>query len=553
MDTQNSSRDFPGEYRLDVEDFGPIAKASVDLRPLTVFIGPSNTGKSYLAILLYAMHQIFGSGNPRLYGRRLRYLDQLLASIVKALRKPDGDASAMLYRLRDWIQYHFDEKSQDQMLLDLDSALESEGEYNVSTMQSRTSFPEDVDLYIRSELERTDVFAHDTEREIGRCFGIRKTSSLVRNSSKVSCATVELTIPRKDNAGFVRYEMRLHEDGIEFLAAIGGERSLSNDLDRIADLSSIAVYPAQYSLFHPREDVEYFEIDNLSFVLAGVVENVFTSLLRPLCRNAYYLPAGRTGLMGSNHVVASTLVQRATTAGLHSSPVVPSLSGVLADFLSQLIVVSGEPRPSRSDSSDDVEGTGEELARSLERNVLKGTVKMASMSRGYPSFDYHPHDWNEPLPLMRASSMVSELAPVVLYLRHLVEPDDVLIIEEPESHLHPGMQVEFTRQLAGLVRAGIRVIVTTHSEWVLQELANLVRASELSEGDRAGVAGGDVALEADQVGAWLFKPDATGEGSTVNEIPLDGESGLYPTDFEDVAVAMHNDWAEIFSRLGEAE
>ena len=33
MDTPNSSRDFPGEYRLDVEDFGPIAKASVDLRP----------------------------------------------------------------------------------------------------------------------------------------------------------------------------------------------------------------------------------------------------------------------------------------------------------------------------------------------------------------------------------------------------------------------------------------------------------------------------------------------------------------------------------------
>ena len=59
MDTPNASRDFPGEYRLDVKDFGPIAEASVDLRPLTVFIGPSNTGKSYLAILVYALHQCF--------------------------------------------------------------------------------------------------------------------------------------------------------------------------------------------------------------------------------------------------------------------------------------------------------------------------------------------------------------------------------------------------------------------------------------------------------------------------------------------------------------
>ncbi len=34
---------------LEVADFGPIVNAKIDLRPLTVFVGPSNTGKSYLA------------------------------------------------------------------------------------------------------------------------------------------------------------------------------------------------------------------------------------------------------------------------------------------------------------------------------------------------------------------------------------------------------------------------------------------------------------------------------------------------------------------------
>ena len=33
---------------LKVTNFGPITKAEVQLRPLTVFIGPSGTGKSYL-------------------------------------------------------------------------------------------------------------------------------------------------------------------------------------------------------------------------------------------------------------------------------------------------------------------------------------------------------------------------------------------------------------------------------------------------------------------------------------------------------------------------
>ena len=44
---------------LSVKDFGPIYSAEVELRPLTVFVGPSNTGKSYLAILIYALHKFF--------------------------------------------------------------------------------------------------------------------------------------------------------------------------------------------------------------------------------------------------------------------------------------------------------------------------------------------------------------------------------------------------------------------------------------------------------------------------------------------------------------
>ena len=50
----------PYKVRLDVSNFGPIAEGSVELRPLTVFIGPSNTGKTYLATLIYALHRFLG-------------------------------------------------------------------------------------------------------------------------------------------------------------------------------------------------------------------------------------------------------------------------------------------------------------------------------------------------------------------------------------------------------------------------------------------------------------------------------------------------------------
>lgn len=50
------------DYRIDVDHFGPIQRASVDMRPFTVFIGPSNTGKSYLAVLIYALHRSLHMG-----------------------------------------------------------------------------------------------------------------------------------------------------------------------------------------------------------------------------------------------------------------------------------------------------------------------------------------------------------------------------------------------------------------------------------------------------------------------------------------------------------
>lgn len=42
--------------KLRVKGLGPIYEAEVELKPLTVFAGASNTGKSYLSTLIYAIH-----------------------------------------------------------------------------------------------------------------------------------------------------------------------------------------------------------------------------------------------------------------------------------------------------------------------------------------------------------------------------------------------------------------------------------------------------------------------------------------------------------------
>ena len=129
----------------------------------------------------------------------------------------------------------------------------------------------------------------------------------------------------------------------------------------------------------------------------------------------------------------------------------------------------------------------------------------------------------------------------------------MLIIDEPEAHLHPQMQVEFTRFLASVVRSGVRIILTTHSEWVLEELANLVQASELSESERIAINGNDIALKEDEVGAWLFRSKKRPKGSVVEEIPLNRESGTFAAGYDRVAADVYNRWVEISSQADEDE
>ena len=110
-----------------------------------------------------------------------------------------------------------------------------------------------------------------------------------------------------------------------------------------------------------------------------------------------------------------------------------------------------------------------------------------------------------------------------------MRPGEVLIIEEPEGHLHPAMQAAFARELARLVRAGVRIVMTTHSEWFLEQIGNLVRLSGLPENRRTGIAA-DVALGPAEVSAWLFRPKQRPKGSVVEEVVLDPETGPFPTD-----------------------
>lgn len=198
------------------------------------------------------------------------------------------------------------------------------------------------------------------------------------------------------------------------------------------------------------------------------------------------------------------------------------------------------------------------IAKALETEILGGAIEIISpINEEDTGLRYRPAQGlllpqEEPteapaLRMAHTSSAVVEFAPLVLLLRHAVRPGDLLIIEEPEAHLHPAAQSQLAFTFARLVRAGVRVVVTTHSVWFLQQIGNLIREGELA-GLGEKVSEPQSFLKKREVGVWRFQ-----KGSPVEEIKYNSVDGIEPPEYLDVAEGLYNRAAGLQNRLAETK
>ena len=504
--------------KLKVSDFGPIAEADIEMRPLSVFVGPSNTGKSYLAVLIYALHQFFGahartSGDRRVPGNLRSHGLPFITPISEMPLSPTE-----IERLHAWAATE---------------RIRIESAYRSGTPPPDSDLPSEVSAIVRRTLVEVRSLGNVLKEEILRCFGFEAPENVVRYSPNYTESCTMGTVVSNELTG-----------GDAYRYDIGVGKGATTIVPTIPDSIPFTIsdnLPFPWFFLSPDDAVDQRE-SNARIHLTVFASAALSLSVGPLGRPAHYLPADRAGVMHAHQVAVRGLIAGASRAAIRPALTVPVLSGVLGDFLEQLIELGSAPISRDVQDSDG-------LARLLETGLMRGTVRVERSEIDYPSFVYRPNTWRHDLPLMNSSSMVSELAPVVLYLRHVARAGDTLIIEEPEAHLHPTAQVEFTRLLAGAVKAGIRVIITTHSEWVLWELANLVRMSELPLEMCNGLDGADHAIKAADVGAWLFEPDAERGGSIVREIPLDIESGTFPAGYSLTTESLYKRWSTINRRI----
>ncbi len=499
---------------VSVKDFGPIEHATVQLRPLTVFVGPSNTGKTYLATLLYALYRIF-NGFPQL-------------PIVTYLHDGPHFQNFRIFRFAN-----VDISDDDMMFLTGLGTDEQEIHYK--------NLPRCVHEFVNRSIN--GPLATTLEAELIRLFDVNSMSDLVSVYGKADMATISVAAHRDQE------EPDTHSPPAPLWKVesnIGGSKPVTHfpPPDGPISISSTS----SNSRF---DDSQSSSSGQDARYRRGLFEILLERMLPRLGRNrASFLPAERSGIMQSHLVISSAIIGMATRGGIQQLPDILTLPGATADFLSNLLLLSDRKfgRGIRGGRKGNVPSN--DIVRHIEREILKGNVSVQHGKESpNSSIEYSPHDLDLKLPLNRSSAMVTELAPLILYLRQMVRPGDLLVIEEPESHLHPAAQTHMASAIARIVRMGVHVVVTTHSDWLIQAFGNLVRRGELAAegGTPFSTESTDDRLLENEIGVWGFNLNGT-QGSTVEEIQFDWDQGVEPRDYQSVMEQLYNDTASLYNQ-----
>jgi hypothetical protein len=184
-----------------------------------------------------------------------------------------------------------------------------------------------------------------------------------------------------------------------------------------------------------------------------------------------------------------------------------------------------------------------DLAVELE-TLLGGAVDLSKEGE----VGFKPKEAPAALGIHLTSSMVKSLVRLVFYFRHLAREGDLLMIDEPELNLHPDNQRKVARVLAKAVNRGLRMIMSTHSDYFLRELNNLVllsRDTKPIQDLRAELHYTDAELLSPaKLGVYLFK-----EG-TAEAVPVTVE-GFAVRTIEDEINKMNAISQQIYAALDE--
>ncbi len=410
--------------KIKVSDFGVIKSAEIDLsKSFIIFCGQNNTGKTYMAYLLYSITSFQIS--------RVNLFDIDWSNFVK-----DGFASIEInpkklfnYR-KDWV---------------VSSKNKLESIFGISDEQVEL-------LFDQFEIELTDNF---------EIFRNQIKDSEIEN--KIELRETKIKIKKSKNSLDFHLELSDDSNVSEFVENNFSSIYINSELARI-----LAFYPIRESVIFP---VERNSIYTFSKELS-INRNLLVDHFQNLSKGEKFDPFDFISKSSNRYPLA-------IKDGLATSDDLEKHSKKKSSYFDTAIII--------------------------ERELLNGELSISK--EGDLKFSSNKRKLKK-LPIHMTASIVKTLSSLIFYLKYQAEYGDLILIDEPEMNLHPDSQIILAKLFGKLHNLGFRLIISTHSDYIIREFNNLIMASNKNEevqkiSEKLGY-GPDYQLSAKDVACYYF-------------------------------------------------
>lgn len=271
-------------------------------------------------------------------------------------------------------------------------------------------------------------------------------------------------------------------------------------------------------------DIYYYDdVDAPLSVIAEQVSRATMEFYYTVARNigsVYFLPASRSGIYSGMSAFSSIIAELSKNKAMLTRKIeLPGISEPISDYFLMLSNIKGKENAEFS-----------EVYKEIEETILHGSVRF---NRSRNTLVYAPEGVDHEFEMTEVSSMVSEISPIVAFLKYIIalapkraktqRPKPIVFIEEPEAHLHPKNQIRLISLFAKLHKYDIKIIVSSHSNYIFNKLNNLLLKGEITP---------------DIYSAILLR--AGNNGSMSDSMAID-ELGVDDTNFVDVTQDLFNE------------
>ena len=466
--------------KLVVKNFGPIKECAIDLsKHYYFFIGYNNTGKTYLAKLIY---DIFN---------RETLEDFIKTEFAQKITMKTGELtlSEELIRsvLNDFSKYL------KEVVIPKSLKINSDNNFILN----------DLDIYFDFNLKE-DVEMPPLKS--GVSIGIEAADQATNNVDKYNLDIY--TLKKEENSLKIKYEYFTHEDINKklpdgFFDSIP-KNKFEQQINSIRKSVPTELNQTLLSLLLQNKEKPFFLPANRIFILENADELVEQDNKRNEELAKSLLELFESG-NNTNKEKLSNLIAKRTESNhtMHIS--------YLIDEISKL--------RKNKDENFVRYGTGfyDNVISNLSQ-LMGGEIvisKSNAISNWEEKFKIGTQEENEqPLSMYLASSSVNQLGTLFLYLKYWARSENnFLMIDEPEENLHPESQIKLINVLLDFASKGNRVLITTHSPLVSEVINNYLILNQLDNKSELAKELGlmDTDFMPNKVGVYYFNGEIVSE------------------------------------------